>query len=181
MFPRIRSAWSSLLVAPEANSVTERNFQFFSNNSSPTGFSMKITENAHNNYISKIQEHIESSDITVENFIENRTSYWTAEQINFFYSLLVRNPFKFDDKNMAIKVQYCYLIELARETHEKLKSSNYLSNISDKEMYEQLISMQILSPYPIEETSYDSNQRDKHIWYVLTELMKYNIIGDKNG
>lgn len=130
----------------------------------------------YNNYLYKVQNFFENTP-----YMKHEVNNLSKVQQNFFYSLLIRNPFKFDGNDVPIDKQYYYLMHSALETYSKLKESKYLKDFSNKEIYEQLSSMKTLNPYPIEENIYDSNQRDKHIWYVLTELMKYNIIGDKNG
>lgn len=192
-FPMIRAVWPSLLASDlvTVQPMSNQNAAVFYNNApntSPyrTATGNKMRENKYSNYIDKIQDYMRDqlvvNNTEPENLVDFRSTFvWTEGQKNFFYSLLVRNPFKFTNDEVSINVQYCYLMDLALETYKKLKNSNYLTNITDNEMYCQLTSMEILNPFPIEDNLTDSSQRDKHIWYVLTELLKYSMVGDING
>lgn len=191
-FPMVRAAWPSLFAQDlvTVQPMASQSAQIFYNNgptthSYKTGSKMK-KENRQNNYIDKIQNYMKDRFILpeikeMELWVTAKVDCWTVEQKNFFYSLLVRNPFKFTDDEIPINVQYCYLMNFALETYTKLKNSNYLKELNDNEIYCHLTAMEILNPFPIEDNLTDSSQRDKHIWYVLTQLMKYSMLGDING
>lgn len=160
-----------------------RNFTFFNNNSSLTGISMTIKENAHNNYIDKIQRYVEEQCVIhaiEEDLVKYKLSTFTEVQRNFFYSLMVRNPFEFTNDEVPILVQYCYLMDMALATFNKLKNSNYLKSLTDAEIHSQLTEIQILSPFPVEDHYTDASQRDCQIWYVLVQLFEYSMIGEKS-
>ncbi len=190
-FPMVRAVWPSLLatdlvnVQPMSNQNDAISYNIAPNTSPYRGGQNRVKENKYNNYIDKIQNYMKDQLIVnntmPDGLVDFRsTFFWTEGQKNFFYSLLVRNPFKFTNDEVSINVQYCYLMDLALETYTKLKKSNYLRDITDNEMYCHLTAMEILNPFPIEDNLTDSSQRDKHIWYVLTELLKYSMVGEKS-
>jgi hypothetical protein len=186
VFPMVRAVWPSLIATDLVTVQTmtaPRNFTFFNNNSSPTGISMTIKENAHNNYIDKIQRYVEEQCVIhaiEEDLVKYKLSTFTEVQRNFFYSLMVRNPFKFTNDEVPVLVQYCYLMDMALVTFNKLKNSNYLKSLTDAEIHSQLTEMQILSPFPVEDHYTDASQRDCQIWYVLVQLFEYSMIGEKS-